>query len=157
MQKIKAEWVLRISLGLMLLYSGYDIVMHPNAWTWAVRALPDLLSQPILSLLGMENYLRLQGGSELLLALVLLAWFLPRKIAGFAGLIVAIEMFAITLFVGLDAVTFRDIGLIGAGFALFIMTRETVTMSHKETVPASSVSYASDDDIIVEVFKHDTK
>ena len=44
-----------------------------------------------------------------------------EKIIKYIGLFSAIEMAAIALLVGVDAITFRDIGLIGPGLALFLM------------------------------------
>jgi hypothetical protein len=119
-QKLSPAMFLRLGLGLMFLYSGVDIVRNPNAWSWAVRGLPNFI-QSMIDTVGLETYLRLQGMSEILLAAALLAWFLPRKIGAIAGLIAGLEMLAITVLIGLDAVTFRDIGLVGAGFALFLL------------------------------------
>jgi hypothetical protein len=118
--KLSPIMFLRLGLGLMFLYSGFDIVRNPNAWSWAVHGLPIFI-QSMIDAIGLETYLRLQGMSEILLAAALLAWFLPRKIGAIAGLIAGLEMLAITVLVGLDAVTFRDIGLVGAGFALFLL------------------------------------
>ena len=131
LQKLSAVLFLRLGLGLMFLYSGIDIMLHPTAWVWAVRGLP-LVVQNIIETVGVETYLRIQGGSEVLLALALLAWFLPKKVGAIAGLIAGLEMFLITLFVGLDSITFRDIGLVGAGLALFLL----LWNDHGDNTPA---------------------
>jgi len=104
----------------MYLYSGIDIVRSPNSWTWAVRSLPGFANQ-IVTNLGVEKFLYIQGVSEIIFAVLLLGWFMPKKIIKYIGLFSAIEMAAIALLVGVDAITFRDIGLIGPGLALFLM------------------------------------
>jgi hypothetical protein len=159
MHKLKPEWILRIFLGLMFLYSGYDIVVHPTAWTWAVRALPEFVTGIIDQTVGTVTYLRLQGASELLLAFALLAWFFPRKVTIIAAAVATIEMFAITLLVGLDSVTFRDIGLIGAGWALFVILVQQHKVELNRTSAASARTQANldeseEDDVVVEVMKH---
>ncbi len=147
---VSAVIFLRLGLGLMFLYSGIDIMIHPTAWIWAVRGLP-LFIQNIIEGAGIETYLFLQGMSEVVLAIALLAWFLPRKVGAIAGLVAGIEMLAITVMVGLDAVTFRDIGLIGAGFALFVLLSEPQNSASsppsKGTAPVQSTA---PDEIIVE-------
>ncbi len=145
---------MRIFLGLMFLYSGYDIVVHPTAWTWAVRALPVFMAEMIENTVGTVTYLRLQGASELLLALALMAWFLPRKITIVAAAVATIEMFAITLLVGLDSVTFRDIGLIGAGWALFTILVQQYRADQTVEKPATAKAVEDSDDVVVEVMKH---
>lgn len=125
LQKISPEWPLRIGLGLMYIYSGVDILRHPSAWLWAVRLLPDWL-EVIPKLIGPERFLFLQGLGEIFLAFLLLAWFLPRKFLFAGAVITTLEMAGILLFVGLDAVTFRDIGLLGASVALVLMSSDAV-------------------------------
>ena len=119
LRKIDSSIPLRLGLGLMYLYSGYDIVMHPTGWKWAVTQLPDMIEAPI-KMFGVIEFLRIQGATEILLGLIFLAWFLPRPFVRLAALISTVEMAAILLFVGIDTVTFRDIGLVGAGLALFL-------------------------------------
>ena len=121
LKNLHAEWPLRLGLGTMYLYSAYDIFVHPTAWYWAVRPLPQFAQTIINNQIGINNYLRLQAAGELILALVLLAWFLPRWVIQWAAGLAAIEMAVILLLVGLDAVTFRDIGLLGAALSLFVM------------------------------------
>ncbi len=118
MNNKKAIWSLRLGLGVMFLYSGIDIILHPTAWYWAVRGLP-LFIQNIINTVGIDTYLKLQGASELILAIAFLAWFLPRWITRIAALAATVEMAAILLLVGVDFITFRDFGLVGAGAALF--------------------------------------
>lgn len=118
--KINAEWPLRLGLGAMYLYSGYDLVVNPQHWYGFV---PRWFSQTVSAVASVENYLRLQGMGEFLLGILFLAWFLPRGLVRFAALAAAGEMALILLFVGVDPITFRDIGLLGASAALFLLSR----------------------------------
>jgi hypothetical protein len=120
LQKISPEWSLRLGLGAMYIYSGVDLIRHPTAWYWAVRPLP-MPVQNFIHARGLNQYLVLQGIGELVLAFFLLAWFLPRIFPFSAALLTAIEMALIIVLVGVDAVTFRDIGLLGAALALTVM------------------------------------
>ena len=121
LRKLNAEWALRLSLGAMYLYSGIDIVRHPAAWTWAVRDLPQFLQRIIADEFGINKFLYFQGMLEIAIAAMFLLWFVPKFVVKYVGLLSAIEMALIVLLVGIDAVTFRDIGLIGPGLALFLM------------------------------------
>lgn len=120
-KKINPEWMLRSGLGFMFLYSGFDIFMHPTGWYWAIRPLPQFIQNIITSTVGIDMFLKIQALGELTTAFLLLAWFLPNMFLKIGAVISTIEMAAILLLVGLDAVTFRDIGLLGAGLALCVI------------------------------------
>ena len=123
-QKIKPEWPLRIALGAMYLYSGIDLVRHPTAWHWA---LPYWMREIITSVLSLDTYLVGQGIVELAFAVVLLAWFLPRGAVWVVTVASVFEFAAILIlaFVPFSevnfSITFRDIGLLGASIALFLL------------------------------------
>ena len=125
MNKIKkiliTEWLLRFSLGGVYLYTSIDIFLHPKGWYWVVRGLPQIIESAI-NYIGIDNYLKIQAFGELAIALALLAWFLPKRVAGIAGFLVSLQMFLILVFVGLSLETFRDIGLLGGGLALFVLS-----------------------------------
>ena len=113
------ERALRAGLGVMFLYSGYDIFMHPLSWTWAV---PAWFGKMVGAVMPVEAYLRIQGASELAMGalfLVPLKWPWALRIISFVALL---EMAAILLFSGVDAITFRDIGLVGAAAALLLIS-----------------------------------
>lgn len=109
-------WFLRLGLGAMYAYSGYDLLTTPSHWQLFVPA----WLVGILGAAGIptETFLRLQGVVELAMVLVFLAWFLPRSVVFWAATVSAVELAAILLFFGVDLVTFRDIGLVGASAAL---------------------------------------
>ena len=117
---IYAMWMLRLGLAATYLYSGYDLFMHPGSWHWAVRGLPIFI-QNIIDAIGIDTYLQFQGATELLFAIVLLVWFLPKKLARVVSALIMLEMIGILLLVGIDPITFRDFGLVGAAAALFFL------------------------------------
>ena len=116
----KAVWALRLGLGATYIYSGYDLFMHPGSWQWAVRGLP-LFIQNIIGAIGINTYLQIQGIAELLFAAVLVFWFLPKKWVRFVSILIVLEMASILVLVGIDPITFRDFGLVGAAAALFFL------------------------------------
>ena len=105
----------------MFLYSGIDLIRYPTGWYWAVRPLPWVIQDIINTQIGLDRYLQIQGGVELLFAFVFFAWFLPGFMLKMVSMLVAIEMAAILLLVGIIGDSFRDIGLLGGAIALFLM------------------------------------
>jgi hypothetical protein len=129
LDKISAEWPVRIGTALMYLYSGYDIMMHPKSWLWA---LPQGLKQLLDATVGTENYLRFQGGSEIVMAIIFILPFMPRVLVKWVAALSALEMAGILLFEvlpfpwGLNnmTTTFRDLGLAGGSATLFLLLRK---------------------------------
>jgi len=125
LQKISPEWILRSGLGAMYIYSGVDILRHPTSWFWAVRPLFKWLPVSMQASLGtsavMTKYLIFQGIGELGLAFLFFAWFLPKYLVKWAALISVLEFAGILLLIPIDSITFRDIGLLGAFLALWLM------------------------------------
>ena len=119
LQKIRPEWSLRLGLGLMYIYSGYDLFTNPQHWYGFV---PQWFSRAVTSIVPITTYLRLQGIGELVLGFLFLAWFLGRGSVRIAAAIATIEMGLILLFVGIDPITFRDIGLLGAALAILVLS-----------------------------------
>ncbi len=117
---LKPEWALRLGLGAMYLYSGYDFIANPQHWYGFV---PQWFSRAIVPAVfpSIDTYLRFQGAGEFLLGFLFLAWFLPRSVLKLAAAAAALEMALILYFVGIDPITFRDIGLLGAALALFVV------------------------------------
>lgn len=118
LQKIKPELPLRLGLGFMYFYSGRDLLLYPSGWTWA---LPLWFSNIINQTVPIETYLRMQGVVELLMAFILLSWFLNRNFVKIVAAISSVEFIFILLFAPQFSITFRDIGLLGAALALLIM------------------------------------
>jgi hypothetical protein len=122
-KNITAEWALRLSLGIMYAYSGFDILRHPKAWRWAIQQLPAIIKTPIASSIGVDKFLFIQGWVEIAFAIILLFWLMPKILVKLVAILSTIEMVAIVFLVGVTDVTFRDIGLIGSGLALFLTLR----------------------------------
>lgn len=134
--KINPQWPLRLGLGFMFLYSGSDIIRHPTAWYWALRPLiklaPKSLTTAVNNPAFLNKFLLFQGSAELILALVFLAWFLPKNFAKWAAAIASLEMAAILVLIPIDAITFRDIGLLGGSLTLYLLVKEKITSSSPE-------------------------
>ena len=117
---IKPIWALRLTLGIMYVYTGVDFLRAPEHWYGFT---PPWLSQLILTIFpSMDAYLRMQGVGELMLGLAFLAWFLPSILVRIAALLSTLEIALILLVVGIDLITFRDIPILGAAVAVFLMT-----------------------------------
>ncbi len=127
--KIKPELALRLSFGAMYIYSGWDIFQNPSGWTWAIQRLPEFMSKAIMSIPAIPGFaasgdlvfLRIQGLGELVFAAIFLLWFLPARLVKWVALLSAVEMALILWLVGVSGDTFRDIGLLGASLAVFLI------------------------------------
>ena len=125
LSKITPEWALRAGLGVMYVYSGIDIIRHPNSWFWAVRPLfkwfPATMQASLSVPAVMTKYLIFQGIGELGLALLLLGWFFPKYLVKWSVVLSVLEFVVILMLIPIDAITFRDIGLLGAFVALWLI------------------------------------
>ncbi len=119
---MKPEAPLRVGLAATYIFSGIDLVKNPTAWHWAINQalvnLPDFFSTFVNETIGVNTFLKVQGVGELILAVLLLTWFLPKKILQPLAAFITVEMFFILVLTGIDYYTFRDLGLLGAGLAL---------------------------------------
>ena len=122
LKNISPSWILRLSLGVSYLYSGYDLFVHPTGWYWAVRGLPQFIQTVITDSIGLDHFLRTQGAVELMIAFAMFAWFLPKWTLKWSSFLIAAQMALILVFVGVSLDTFRDIVILGAGFALFVIS-----------------------------------
>ena len=119
LQKLNPVWALRLGLGLMYIYSGYDLFYNPQHWYGFV---PQWFSRGVMQIMPIEAYLRIQGIGEIIMGLLFLAWFSGTRGVRVASMLAVFEMTGILLFVGIDPITFRDIGLLGAAAALLIIS-----------------------------------
>ena len=122
--KIHPIWPLRLGLGAMYLYSGYDLFANPQHWYGFV---PQWFSRAVTQTISLDGYLRFQGIGEGLIGFLFLAWFLGAWGVRIAASLAAIEMALILAFVGIDPITFRDVGLLGAALAAFLWSAKTAT------------------------------
>ncbi len=119
MNRLKPEFVLRLSLAVMYLYSGYSLLTSPRSWTQFV---PFWLKEGLVKInFPLTAFVQVQGVVELVIAVAFLLWFLPRRLVKWLAFIAALEMTFILIFGRIDLVTFRDIGLLGAFLALFLI------------------------------------
>ena len=121
MNRLKPEFVLRLSLAAMYFYSGYSLLTSPRSWTQFVpfgfKEVLGRINFPVTA------FVQVQGAGELLIATVFLLWFLPRRLVKWLALLSTLEMILILTLSGIDLVTFRDIGLVGAFLTLFLLYR----------------------------------
>lgn len=122
-------WILRAGLGLTFLYSGWDLIANPYNWYGFV---PEWFAAMVTPIMSLEMFLSMQGIGELALAAAMIAWFLPRRVVRVAAALAVAHLFVIILAVGIDPVTFRDIGLLGAALALLIHMSRPYDLRYKE-------------------------
>ena len=131
LQRIKPIWALRLTLGIMYMYTGVDFLRAPEHWYGFA---PVWFSKLVLMILpSMDVYLRIQGVGELVLGFAFLAWFLPLSAVRIAAFLSALEMALILLLAGIDLVTFRDIPILGASLAVFLLISQKNGTAAKQT------------------------
>ena len=119
--KIGTEWPIRVGCGFVNLYSGFFLLTDPQRY---YKYVPGWLSSFANAIASLDAYLRLQGIGEMMIAMGLLGWFFPRWCVRSAAILLTVEMTFILIFVGVDAVTFRNMGLVGAALALLSSSYE---------------------------------
>lgn len=115
--KINPEWALRLGLGLTFLYSGSSLFANPEQWLGFV---PGWFARAVEALIQVGFYLRLQGIAEITIGFLLIAWFFGKWGLRIGAFFASVELALIIIFTGLDAITFRDIGLLGAAISLLM-------------------------------------
>lgn len=128
--KLKPVWVLRLTLGLMYLYSGSSLFYRPSDWYGFA---PQWFLNFWSSFASFDLYLRLQGIGEFIIGLLLLAWFGGKWGVKIGSLLATIEIGLILLLSGVDLITFRDLGIFGAAFSLLLIS----WARREETAPLS--------------------
>jgi predicted acyltransferase len=103
------------------LYSGFFLVTDPQRY---YKYVPEWMRSFANVIASLDAYLRIQGIGEMMIAMCLLGWFFPRWCVRIAAILLTAEMMLILLFVGVDAVTFRNMGLVGAALALLSISYE---------------------------------
>lgn len=119
LKRVKPEWILRLTLGLMFLYSGSNLFYRPSDWYGFA---PQWFSDFWSSFASFDIYLRLQGIGEFIIGLLLLAWFGGKWGVKIGSLLATIEVGLILLLTGVDLITFRDLGVFGAAFTLLVLS-----------------------------------
>jgi hypothetical protein len=119
--RLRPEWPLRLGCGCVNLYAGFFLLTDPAHF---YRYVPGWLSRVANAVASVDAYLRLQGVGEILIAVGLLGWFFPRWCVRLASTLLAVEMMLILLCVGVDAVLFRNIAILGAALSLLISSHQ---------------------------------
>ena len=106
--------ILRISLGITFLWIGVLILRSPEAWggyiqPWALKLL----------VLPVYDTMLIVGAVDCVLGLL----FLINRFVRLAALIAAIHLLGILITSGLNDITVRDIGLLGAALALAVLPK----------------------------------
>lgn len=105
--------ILRFGLGFTLIYAAISIWLSPTDWIGFVPRWVEMFG-------SREDFLISHAVLEFILGLgLLIGKYLP-----WLGAIAALDFFSILVFYGIDAVSFRDIGLTAAALALFLRTLE---------------------------------
>ena len=115
--KKTAFFILRLGLTIVLLYAGISMLIDSTPW---IGFVPMWLVGILIKIgLPVELFLAAHAIFEIILAL----WILSGWHIRWAGLVLFLDMLSILIFYGIDLVTFRDIGLLGA--ALFLSLYST--------------------------------
>lgn len=108
--------ILAFGLGLTFLYAGVMAFADPVSW---VGYVPEWVG----SFIPIETFTVAHGVFQVLLGGALLCGVLPRTAASLA----TAELAAILVFYGIDAVTFRDLGLFFASLSLLLLSSKSKT------------------------------
>lgn len=114
--KITPSFVLRVGLGLTLIYAGAHIMGDTVTWSGFIPPWLYKLMSPSL-------FLTIHGIGELILGVLLLAGFFIPTIS----ILTFLDMLSIMVFYGVDDISFRDFGLMMAALALFLLVRKRET------------------------------
>ena len=112
--QLNAPFLITFGLGLTFIYAGVDALANPANW---IGYIPQWTSV----IMPREYLLAAHAMFELLLGIMLIAHLYLHAVS----FIVACDIAIILLISGVDAVTFRDFGLLMAAIALFILTQKT--------------------------------
>ncbi len=118
LRKINPLWPLRLGLGLMFLYSGSSLFYTPSLWYGFA---PSWFTDFVTKIISIDLYLRIQGVGEFIIGLLLLSWFAGKLGLRIGAIAATVELGLILFLVGIDPITFRDIGLFGAAVAFLIL------------------------------------
>ncbi|MBI4135662.1 hypothetical protein HY477_02925 [Candidatus Uhrbacteria bacterium] len=106
--------VLRLSLAVTFVWIGFFIAQDPESWgtgfikPWA----QELLPVPLLEIMKATAVL------DIVVGLVLLS----RKYGWIAGAVGSLHLLGVLIVAGVDAITIRDVGLLGATLAFTFAT-----------------------------------
>src|SRR3989344_4333742 len=118
--------ILRIAVGLTLVYASFDIFRDPTSWIGFVPTWIEYITPR-------ERFLMGHALADLVIGLGLLNNF-KRALLPLFAVLAFFNFFAILIFFGIDAITFRDFGLAGAALALFVRSLQTRPVAEQPVV-----------------------
>lgn len=105
--------LLQISLGITFFLTGLYILKDPNGWTKFIKPwAKDLLPIP------KDQAMRLTGYYDLFQGL----WLISSLFTPLAAFFATIHMIIVLIVAGIDQVTYRDIGILGASISLLLLS-----------------------------------
>lgn len=104
--------ILRIGLGLVILWFGVEQILNPNSWIGYVPLWLD-------SLLTATVVVYINGGFEIIASLLLIF----NRFVKLSSLLLSIHLVLIIIELGYNATAIRDIGILVGLIALFAMER----------------------------------
>ena len=109
MHKLPTSLILRIGLGLVLLWFGVSEIVDPETWSSYV----PMMVQSLLPI-SVNLFVTLHGIFEVLLAVLLLVGYAQRIVR----VVAVLHLVSITIGVGYNEIGVRDFGLVMAALAL---------------------------------------
>jgi len=128
MEKLKpfAPVLLRLGIGALFLWFGFDQFIHTSDWlAYVPQSISDML--PI----GTATIVHLNGAFEILFGLALFLGFYTR----FAAFLLALHLIDITYIVGYSALGVRDFGLTIATIAIWLNGKDFFSLDRYMSAP----------------------
>lgn len=113
------ERLLGLGLGFTFLYAGISSLTDPRPWIGFFPGWTEAIAPP-------ATLLVIHGIVQIIVGAALAGGFVLRV----SSAIAVLNLAAIVIFYGVDAVTFRDVGLLVAAVTLFLIARGD--LKHKE-------------------------
>lgn len=107
----RALLILRILLAITFFYVGISILLNPEPWIGYLKpwARNLLLIDPKIAMI-------LTGILDLIIGVL----FLVNPLVWLAGLLGSLHLLVVLITSGINAITFRDLGLLGSALYLFL-------------------------------------
>ena len=112
---------LRLAIGIVFLYFGYQQAVSPSAWA---SYIPNFLTGTVITA---NNLVIFNSIMELSLAIFLILGLYTR----FASIVLSVHLIFIALSMGVSPVGVRDFGLAFATFAIFLNGPDRYTADKK--------------------------
>lgn len=119
--KLLAPNILRIGIALVIMWFGFQQLLHPIVWT---GFLPGFVkSLPLTSI----TFIYLNGWFEVVAGLLLILGLFTRV----ASLLLALHLLGIVFSLGYGATAMRDLGLVIALVSIFFQGEDSWSISNR--------------------------